>query len=682
MAYKRWTYANLDKDLAGELSAECGLDPLLCLLLTGRGITAPDEAMDFLVGNELQCDPFSYIDMDAAVERVQRAIDEGESIAVYGDYDADGITATVLLYSYLRSKGARVIYRLPRRDGEGYGLHNESIDEMAQQGVQLIITVDNGISAVDEVDYANRLGIDVVVTDHHQPPEMLPSAVAVVDPHRKDCPAEFKDLAGVGVAFQLVSALEGDPDRVLQEYGDLVALGTLADVMLLHGDNRILVRRGLQRINHPSARVGLRRLREFGGAERALNAVGVAFTIAPRINAAGRMGDPHRAAELLLCENEEEADALASEIHQLNNERQLTEGAILKELLLAVDNNIDLLSQRVLVVWGEGWHHGVLGIIAARMMERFGKPCIVLSVDNGIARGSGRSLKGFSLYEALHACDDCLLGYGGHEQAAGLTVEASRLHEFVERINAYAAQTAPLMPVAELNLDCRLRPGQINKEMLDVLSALEPIGAGNPRPIFGLVRMMLERIEPVGGGKHLRLTLSRDGARITAMKFSTTPEAFAYAVGETVDLAVVLDRNEYHGNVSVSIVVRDVRHTVMEQEEVLRAQALYESVLRRELSSADVMLPDREHIARVYRFIKQRPFIGSLDVLCFRLKNESTTCLDVLLACRILREANLIEWRDEGDIVYVAVRETEGKTDLMQTATARYLDTRRNHCGD
>lgn len=683
MAYKRWTYTELDKELAGELSAECGLDPLLCLLLTGRGITAPDEAMDFLVGNELQCDPFSYIDMDAAVDRVQRAIDEGESIAVYGDYDADGITATVLLYSYLRIKGARVIYRLPRRDGEGYGLHNANIDEMAACGVQLIITVDNGISAADEVDYASSLGIDVVVTDHHQPPDILPSAVAVVDPHRKDCPAAFKDLAGVGVAFQLVCALEGDPDRILQEYGDLVALGTLADVMPLHGDNRILVRHGLQRINHPNARVGLRRLREFGGAERALNAVGVAFTIAPRINAAGRMGDPYRAAELLLCENEEEADALASEIHGLNNERQLTEGAILKELLWKVDNDADMLSQRILVVWGEGWHHGVLGIIAARMMERFGKPCIVLSVDNGIARGSGRSLKGFSLYEALHACDECLLGYGGHEQAAGLTVEAARLQEFAERINRYAAETAPTMPVAELNLDCRLRPGQISKEMLDVLSALEPIGAGNPRPLFGLMRMVLEKVDPVGGGKHLRLTLSRDGARITAMKFSTTPEAFPYVVGETVDLAVVLDRNEYHGNISVSIVIRDIRHAAMAQEEILEAQSVYETVLRRELFASNaVRLPDRERIARVYRFIKQKPFVGSIDVLCFRLKNNDMSCIDILLACRILREANLIEWRDEGDTVYVAVRETTGKTDLMQTATACYLETGRNHCGD
>lgn len=672
MAYKRWIYSQLDKELAGELSAESGLDPLLCLLLTGRGITDVEQAMEFLVGNELLCDPFSYIDMDLAVDRIQRAIDDGESIAVYGDYDADGITATVLLYSYLRSKGSRVIYRLPRRDGEGYGLHRESIDELSQNGVELIVTVDNGVAAVDEIAYAASCGIDVVVTDHHQPPEILPSAVAVVDPHRKDCPSDFKDLAGVGVAFQLVCALEGDVDRIFEDYGDLVALGTLADMMPLHGDNRVLVRRGLQQINRRDARLGICRLREFGGTERAMNATGVAFTLAPRINAAGRMGDPYKAAQLLLSENEEEATALAGEIHQLNNDRQTTESVILKELLLGLDSTAELLSDRVLVVWGEHWHQGVLGIIAARLMERFGKPCLVLNVENGIARGSGRSMKGFSLFEALHACEDCLLGYGGHEQAAGLTLEADRLEEFRQRINAYAAQTAPQMPVLELPLDCRLRPGQITPEMLLSLTALEPVGSGNPRPMFGLSRMTLERIEAVGNGKHLRLTLTRDGARITAMKFSTTPESFPFRSGETVELAVVLDRNEYRGTVSVSVIVRDIRHTDLPQEEMLDAIARVDSVIRRE--TREKRFPDRERIARVYRFLKQQPYVGSLDVLCVRLRSADMSCTDILLACRILREAGLIEWRDEGDTVFIAVRETANKVDLSMTATARFLN--------
>ncbi len=674
MAYKRWTYTELDKELAGELSAECGIDPLLCLLLTGRGITDAEAAVDFLVGNELVSDPFSYTDMDAAVDRVQRAIDEGESIAIYGDYDADGITATVLLYSYLCSKGARVQYRLPLRESEGYGLHCESIDELAEQGVQLIITVDNGISAVDEVAYATTCGIDVVVTDHHQPPEELPNAVAVVDPHRKDCTGEFKDLAGVGVAFQLVCALEGDPDRMLAEYGDLVALGTLADVMPLYGDNRVLVRRGLQQINRPDCRLGLRRLREFGGVEKAMNATGVSFTLAPRINASGRMGDPHKAAALLLSDYEEEADALANEIHLLNNERQTTEAAILQELLNNLYSNPQCLSQRVLVVSGKQWHQGVLGIIAARLTERFGKPCIVLSVDDGIARGSGRSVKGFSLYEALCACEGCLLGYGGHDQAAGLTIEESRIAEFAECINAYAEQTYPRMPVAELQLDCRLRPGQITTDMLSVLSALEPVGAGNPRPMFGLVRMKLDRIDAVGGGKHLRLTLSRDGATVTAMKFSTTPESFVYRVGDTVDLAVILEKSEYRGTVGVTIIVRDIRHTDLQQEELLEAIALHDAVLRRETSvKAVVAMPPRDTLARVYRFIKQRAFNGPLEAFCYCLKNETVSCTDVLSACRILSEAGLITWRNEGDTVFAAATDFAGKADLTQTPTARFL---------
>ncbi len=673
MGYKRWKYTDVDKDLATALSDACGLDPLLCYLLTGRGVTTPDEAMEFIVGNELSCDPFSYIDMDAAAERIQRAIDEGESIAVYGDYDADGVTATVLLYTYLKSRGARVCYRLPSRS-EGYGLHCEVIDELAEAGVQLIVTVDNGISAVDEIAYANECDIDVVVTDHHQPPAVLPHAVAVVNPHRKDCPSTFKDLAGVGVAFYLACALEGEVESVLDTYGDLVAVGTLADVMPLCGDNRVLVRRGLRCLNRPDGRPGFLRLREYGGSVQPVGATGVSFTIAPRINAAGRMDCPDSAAELLLCEDEELASSLTTQMHGYNDERQRTEAVIMKELLLALDHDADILSRRVLVVWGEGWHHGVLGIVAARLTERFGKPCLVLNVENGIARGSGRSIAGFSLYEALCACDTCLLGYGGHAQAAGLTVEAGRLQEFSDCINRYAAAVAPRMPEAELRLDCRLRPGQITTDMVDALSALEPVGTGNPRPVFGLLRMTLERVEPVGNGKHLRLSFLRDGTRITAMKFSTAPPAFPYHVGDVLDLAVVLDRNEFRGNVSVSIVIRDMRYSDLPQEELLDAVALYESVLRREC--ADVPLPTREQTARVYRFIKQQPFYGSVDVLCYRLRTEEFSCTAVLLSCRILREAGLIEWRDEGDTVYIAVRETEGKADLSQTATARYLEGR------
>ncbi len=670
MSYKRWTFLPLDKETAGALSEECGLDPVLCLLLTGRGITDGQTAMEFLGSQELNTDPYLFADMDAAVERVQRAMDEGESILIYGDYDADGITATVLLYSYLKLKGARVDYLLPHRDGEGYGLHRETIDQMVKRGVNLILTVDNGIAAAEEVAYAARQGIDIVITDHHQPPAALPDAVAVVDPHRRDCPSAFKDFAGVGMAFHLVCALEGDADWALEQYADLVALGTLADVMPLQQDNRLLVRQGLSRIA-AGTRPGIQKLKEVAGvAARPQTASTVAFTLAPRINAAGRMGDPEKAVELLLGDGTEETRLLAQEIHQLNVARQETEVAILTTIITQLERDPARLAQRVLVVWGEGWHHGVLGILAARLLERYGKPTLVLSTDNGIARGSGRSLKGFSLYEALSACSDCLLGFGGHEQAAGLTMEAERLPEFTARINEYAANEYPCMPVEELVMDCRLRPSQITTDLLDCLSVMEPFGTGNPQPIFGLFAMRLEQIEAVGGGKHLRLTLSRDGTRLTAMKFSVTPDTFHFTAGDIVNVAVMLDRNEFRGAVNVSVIVKDIRYADTVQDDLLEAKSLYDAILRREKR---VPLPTRDQMAAVYRFIKRVPFVGSIEVLHHLLAVPNLSFLELYLCLHILWEAQLIDYTNGGNTIHITVKETAGKTDLHETPLARWL---------
>lgn len=678
MSCRRWTFLTLNKEIAGSLSEECGLDPVLCLLLTGRGITDAESAMQFLGGDELRSDPYLFADMDLAVERIQRAMDNGESIMVYGDYDADGVTATVLLYSYLKLKGARVDYMLPHREGDGYGLHRHTVERMAAKGVSLIITVDNGIAAVEEVAYAAELGMDVVVTDHHMPPDVLPDAVAVVDPHREDCPSEFKDFAGVGVAFQLLCALEGDTDVVLEQFADLVALGTLADVMPLRDDNRVLVRRGVERIAR-GARVGLQKLRQVAGAgDRPQTATTVTFTLAPRINAAGRMGDPTKAAELLLGEDNEGTRALAGEIHEMNTARQAVEGEILAQVMAQLDAEPERLAQRVLVVWGEGWHHGVLGIIAARLLERYGKPTVVLSSKDGIARGSGRSLKGFSLYDALCACETCLLGYGGHEQAAGVTVESARLAEFAEAINAYAAVRYPVMPTEELVLDCRLRPSQLTTDLLDCLAAMEPFGAGNPLPIFGLYGMKLEKIDPVGAGKHLRLTLSRDGRMLTAMKFSTAPETFPFVVGDTVNLAVTLDKNEFRGNVTVSVIIKDMRYSDTDQEELIAALALRDAIVRRDEDTADVDLPSRETAAALYRFLKRAPFEGDTETLHHALSACGATYVDIVVCLQLLREANLITVRDHGRTMCITVNETAQKVDLFATPTAQFLQQRRN----
>lgn len=673
MSCKRWTFLQLDKEKAGSLSEECGLDPVLCLLLTGRGITDADEAMEFLAGDELRADPFMFADMDAAVERIQRALDNGEYIMVYGDYDADGITATVLLYSYLRLRGAHVDYTLPHRDGDGYGLHCTTIDRMVQRGVQLIVTVDNGISAVEEIEYAAQCGIDVVVTDHHQPPAELPAAVAVVDPHRRDCPSEFKEFAGVGMAFHLVCALEGDADWALEQYADLVALGTLADVMPLRNDNRLLVRRGLRQIA-AGTRPGMQKLQEIAGVTgRPLTASTVAFMLAPRINATGRMGDPEKAVELLLSTGDEESDTLAHEINDMNIQRQSTEAAILQQVIDELEQQPQRLAQRVLVVWGEGWHHGVLGILASRLLECYGKPTLVLSVDGGIARGSGRSIHGFSLYEALSACSDCLLGYGGHEQAAGVTLEAARLEEFSRRLNAYAAETCPTMPIPELVMDCRLRPAQITPELPACLSVMEPFGAGNPAPIFGLFGMRIERIEPVSGGKHLRLTLSRDGSQITAMRFSVQSDTFRFAVGDMVNVAVTLDRNEFRGTVSVSAVIKDIRYADTVQEDLLNGQAVYDAVLRRESRGERPVMPPREALAAVYRYLKLGAFCGTVEALRHSIDDKTQTFAQVYVCLQILCEAQLIEWKHKGNTETITVKAATGKADLTLTDTARYL---------
>ncbi|MBR5134976.1 MAG: single-stranded-DNA-specific exonuclease RecJ, partial [Clostridia bacterium] len=446
MSFRRWTFAPIDKEAAATLASECDIDAFLALLLTARGITDPEEAAALLEGEEELGDPFAFADMDAAVERIQTAIDRGEHIAVFGDYDADGVTATVLMVTYLREKGANVSYRLPRREEGGYGLHIDTVDAFARDGVSLIVTVDNGISSIEEVAHANALGIDVVVTDHHQPQGELPAAVAVVDPHREDCESEFKWYAGVGVAFKLVCAMEGDDEFALERYADLVALGTLADVMALQGENRRLVREGLALINRQT-RVGLAALAEEAGAGgRRQTSSSAVFTLAPRINAAGRMGDPDAAVALLLSESPDEAAMLAKRIAQFNVERQKTETEIMAEVTAYIDANPDVMAQRVIVLSGQQWFSGVVGIIAARVLEKYGKPCILLSVQDGVAKGSGRSVTGFSLFDAIASCEDMLLNYGGHQLAAGLGLEPSRVDEFRRRINEYAEKTSPDMP--------------------------------------------------------------------------------------------------------------------------------------------------------------------------------------------------------------------------------------------
>lgn len=675
MQIKRWNENKPNTDLAAELAEACEIHPFLSLLLTARGLETPEDIFAFLVGQEDEIDPFAFVDMDRAVERISTAIEQKQRVLVYGDYDVDGITATVLLYTYLRQQGVEVLYRVPLRD-EGYGLHPESIQWAVEQNVDLIITVDTGVAAVEEIAQANAAGIDVVVTDHHQPPEELPHAVAIVDPHRVDCESGFKDLAGVGVAFMLVCALSGDGEHVFADYGDLLAMGTLADMMPLTGFNRDLMRRCLVLLEE-SRRPGVLALRrEAGLSEKTLDAGAVSFGLAPRINAAGRMADPDVAVRLLLSEDEEEAAALAQEIQRLNTQRQQAGNDILEQVESQLEQNPRWLYDRVLVICGDNWHGGLLGLVAARLQDRYGKPAIVLTLgEDGVAHGSCRSLDGFSMFEALTACADLLTQYGGHDMAAGVTLPVERVDAFRIAINAYAAQTCPVMPTQSLDIAVRLRPDQINTEKLALLQVLEPFGSANPAPLFGLFRMRLDNITPIGNGKHLRLSLSRDGVRISAVMFQVSPEVFPIACGSIVNCVVSLDKNEYRGNTTVSVRVRDISYSDTDRESVQKSIVDFGCVLRGEYHPApNEALATREQLAHFYNLLRVcSEWNGTVEQLHAALGSQAPDYLPMLIALEIWQQAGLIRWIDRGERIQIIVKPVEGKVDLSATALWQYI---------
>ena len=637
-----------DRELAADIAENCGIEPFAALLLCARGLTDEFEVESFLFDTEL-IDPFTLPDMEKACERVHKAVDSGERITVFGDYDADGVTSTALMYSFLSSRGAVVDYYIPDRAEEGYGMNNRAIDSLKERGTSLIVTVDNGISAIDEIEYAKSLGIDVVVTDHHKVGEVLPDAVAVVDPHREDSVCEFSEWAGVGVAFKFICAFDNDFGYdLLEEYGDLVALGTVADIVSLRGENRIIVRSGLAFINaglyDGTLRTGIKALVEVSDNSGALNSMGLAFRLSPRINAAGRLGSAERALKLLLCEDAEEARLIAEEISQLNTQRQSTESAITEEAIKIIENNADIKHRKVIVVSGESWHQGVIGIVASRIAERYGKPCIVISENDEVSRGSGRSIEGFSLYDGLSYCSDVLVQYGGHVLAAGLSIDKDRISEFRDKINEYAETIEPIVGV--LHIDCKLNPAGIDVDMVSSLQILEPYGAENPQPLFGLYGMVVSAVHGVGNGKHTRLSLKKNGVSLSAIMFSVAPEDLPYVMGDKVDVAVKLTENEYQGKTQVSIQVKDIRLSGYDEDKIIAAERLYEDFCKEKENSDRFMgkiIVDRAFCGDVYRFIKNNGgWKHSSEMLCYRLGLPEERLADCCIALDVLNELGII----------------------------------------
>ena len=618
MKFQKWRIAEPHPEAAARLTA-AGYPCLVSAVLASRGIATAEEAAAFLEHEQrLTYSPFLMADMDKAVERVQRALADHERIAVFGDYDVDGITATCILVDYLQSRGADVLHYIPRRIEDGYGLSVDAIEGLYRKGTRLLITVDCGITGVEEVDFANSLGMDVVVTDHHECKEMLPRAVAVVDPHRPDCGYPFKHLAGCGVALKLALAL-GGPDReeaLFSRYCTLAAIGTVADVMQMSGENRTIVSRGLAAIEH-SDFIGLHALlKEAGLAGREITSVQIGFVLAPRINAAGRMGAADKAAELLLCTDPAEAERMARELCALNRERQNVEQTIYSQ----AEEMIARLPDRdrsALVLESSRWHQGVVGIVASRLSEKYSRPSFMIHLNGDTGKGSCRSWGGFNLFAALENCKDLLLGFGGHELAAGFTIEEANIPAFRERMNDYARSfQGGAAPVSVLDVDVAItHPSAVTLEELEALSALEPYGSGNARPVFCLLGATLLRTQNVGQNRHLKLRLGKGSAQFDGIFFSTVAEDCGCRPGDRVDAAFYLQVNEFRGSRTVQLQMVDLcpslRPSGREQESLALAE---QCAARQPISARDArrLLPTREQFAAAWRFLERTVPEGGL----------------------------------------------------------------------
>lgn len=666
---KLWNVAPHDKNEASQIQNKYELPAILAMMLQIRNIKTQKEIEDFLFNESEISSPLEIKDMDKAVRRIKTALERCELICVYGDYDADGVTSTSLLFSYLDTLGANAMYYIPSRESEGYGMNKKAIDFLNEKGVKLIVTVDNGIAAVDEIAYANSLGIDTVVTDHHMPLETLPDACAVVDLHRKDCPSEFKNLSGVGVAFKLVMALEGeycDTDMLLDNYADLLCIGTVGDIVELKSENRVFVKRGLKSIQN-GERPGISALVQNSGLTgKKITAGNVSFTLVPRINAVGRLGLSEKSVSLLLTDSFEEADDIAGQLSEDNTERQQIEREILADIDLKIKSNPSVVQDRVLVIEGEGWHQGVIGIVASRIKEAYGKPCIIISVNGDEAKASGRSVEGFALCDAVFACADLLTHYGGHPMAVGLSLKSENIDLFRKRINQYA-ESVQNMPFDALKIDCKLNPAALNVDMVDSLAYLQPFGAGNPTPIFGLYNMTITNIFPLSNNKHIKLALSRAGTSITALLFFTSPDEFAFEPGDVVDLAVTLDKNEYNGNVSVSVIIKDIKSSAVNPREILEDLRTYEEFClgnvtdKAKLSS---ILPDRNDFALVYRYIKSH---GEYNLPCETLVHKLDNKLSfgkIKVILETMKELRLIEYSEGLKSCHISLNQVEGKVNL------------------
>lgn len=674
--YGTWNVAAPVPDVVDNLT-QAGYSPLAALVLAARGKNTPEQAAAYLSTEGPLLDPFLLTDMDLAVRRLRLALDRGEKIAIFGDYDVDGITSTCLLLDFLRGQGGDCISYIPGRLEEGYGLNTMALEQLARQGVTLVVTVDCGITALEEAEFCRRMGMDLVVTDHHECKASLPQAVAVVDPHRKDGGYPHRTLSGVGVAFKLAAALGGNQEAVLEQYADMVCLGTVADVMPLEGENRVFVRRGLELLRH-TRRSGLAALmREAGCKPDTLTATSIGYVLAPRINAAGRMGRIDLAVELFLTQDPRRGEELAATLCALNRQRQEVELQIYQQAVAMLPEG---RPPEAIVLAAETWHQGVVGIVASRMAEEFCCPTFLICLDGEKGKASSRSYGGFNLFSSLTALSSLLESYGGHELAAGFTITRQNIDAFRQAVCSMAsAFYAGAGPRTVLDVDCAITPELLTLENVESLDVLEPCGTGCPRPVFLMERLHIDRLTPVGSGRHLRLRLRQGRSAVQAICFSATAQSLSVAEGDWVDLAFTLQINEFRGVRTVQVNLQDIRPSCPcscspdpEPYRKLRTGTLT-------APEASALLPARQTLADVWRYLASCscPVVQEGPIcLCRKIVRRfgRPLSLSQMLACLdIFAEAGLLRLERQHKYLSITLTAGNSKADLEQCATMRRL---------